>query len=76
MQGPLTLSPSDTAEGRKAFDWGHVRLNVVVPIGVIVALAIVCVAFAVLSSAQRADEVALGNERQLFTRSLAIAERG
>jgi diguanylate cyclase len=67
----LTLSPSVTAEERKALGWSHVRLNVVVPIGVIVALAIVCVVLAVLSSAKRADEVALDNERQLFTRSLA-----
>jgi sensor domain CHASE-containing protein len=65
------LSPSVTAEERKALGWSHVRLNVVVPIGVIVALAIVCVVLAVLSSAKRADEVALDNERQLFTRSLA-----
>ena len=35
------------------------RLSVVVPIGVIVAVAIICVVVAVLSSAQRADEVAL-----------------
>ena len=40
------------------------------PIGVIVAVAIVCVVVAVLSSARRADEVALDHERQLFTRSL------
>ena len=47
------------------------RLSVVVPIGVIVAVAIVCVVVAVLGSAQRADQVALETERQLFTRALA-----
>ncbi|MCC6776206.1 MAG: EAL domain-containing protein [Hyphomicrobiales bacterium] len=46
------------------------RLSVVVPIGVIVAVAIVCVVVAVLSSAKRADEVALDAERQLFTRAI------
>ncbi|HWF94658.1 MAG TPA: EAL domain-containing protein [Xanthobacteraceae bacterium] len=46
------------------------RPSVVVPIGVIVAVAIVCVVVAALSSAQRADGVALDNERQLFTRAL------
>ena len=46
------------------------RPSVVVPIGVIVAVAIVCVVVAALSSAQRADSVALDNERQLFTRAL------
>jgi diguanylate cyclase (GGDEF)-like protein len=43
---------------------------VVVPIGVIVVVAIVCVVVAALTSAQRADTVALDNERQLFTRAL------
>ena len=41
-----------------------------VPIGVIVAVAIVCIVVAVLSSAQRADEVALQHEKQLFSRAL------
>ena len=43
----------------------------VVPIGVIVAVAIVCVVVAVLSSAQRADVVAVDNERQMFSRALS-----
>jgi diguanylate cyclase (GGDEF)-like protein len=47
------------------------RLSAVVSIGVIVALAIVCVVVAVFGSAQRADEVALNTERQLFTRALS-----
>jgi diguanylate cyclase (GGDEF)-like protein len=66
----LPGAPSDIGETRKAVGWSHVRLSVVVPIGVIVAVAIVCVVVAVLSSAQRADEVALDTERQLFTRAL------
>ncbi len=41
-----------------------------VPIGVIVAVAIICIVVAVLSSANRADEVAVANERQLLTRAL------
>jgi diguanylate cyclase (GGDEF)-like protein len=51
-----------------------VRLNLVVPIGLVVAVAIVCVIFAVLSSAQRADEVSLAREQQLIHR--AITARG
>jgi diguanylate cyclase (GGDEF)-like protein len=43
----------------------------VVPIGIIVALAIVCVVIAVFGSAHRADEVAVETERQLFTRALS-----
>jgi diguanylate cyclase (GGDEF)-like protein len=43
----------------------------VVPIGVIVAVAIVCIVVAVLSSAQRADEVAVQHEKNLFSRALS-----
>ena len=66
----LALAASEISERRKEFGWSHVRARVVVPIGVIVALAIVCIVVTVLGSARRADEVALDNERQLFTRSL------
>ena len=64
----MHLALSHTTEGRAAT--GHARRSVVIPIGVIVAVAIVCVVVAVLGSAQRADEVALATERQLFTRAL------
>ena len=40
------------------------------PIGVIVAVAIVCIVVAVLSSAQRADIVAVDHEKQLFSRAI------
>ena len=50
--------------------WDRARLSVVVPIGVIVAVAIVCIVVAVLSSAQRADEVAVTHEQQLLSRAL------
>ena len=61
---------SQPERGAKTVGWNHIRLSVVVPIGVIVVVAIICVVVAVLSSARRADEVALDHERQLFTRSL------
>ncbi len=50
--------------------WDRARLSVVVPIGVIVAIAIVCIVVAVLSSAQRADEVAVEHETQLLSGAL------
>ena len=50
--------------------WDRARLSVVVPIGVIVAVAIVCIVVAVLSSARRADEVAIAHEQQLLSRAL------
>ncbi len=58
------------AEEREYTSWDRARLSVVVPIGVIVAVAIVCIVVAVLSSAQRADDVAVVHERQLFTGAL------
>jgi diguanylate cyclase (GGDEF)-like protein len=58
------------SEERQYTSWDRARLSVVVPIGVIVAVAIVCIVVAVLSSAQRADEVAVGHERQLLAGTL------
>jgi len=56
---------------RQYTSWDRARLSVVVPIGVIVAVAIVCIVVAVLSSAQRADVVAVNHEKQLFSRAIA-----
>ncbi len=46
----------------------------VIPIGIVVLLAIVCVIVAVLTAARRADDVQLQQERLLLTN--AIADRG
>ncbi len=46
------------------------RLGIVVPVGIIVAVAIACVVIAVLGSVRRADQVAIEGERRLFTRAL------
>ncbi len=58
------------SEERPYNSWDRARLSVVVPIGVIVAVAIVCIVVAVWSSAQRADQVAVEHEKQLFSRAL------
>ena len=55
---------------RQASHWDRARFSIVVPIGVIVAVAIVCIVVAVLSSAQRADEVAGEQEERLFASAL------
>ena len=47
------------AEDRPYSHWDRARLSVVVPIGGIVAVAIVCIVVAVLSSARRADDAIL-----------------
>jgi diguanylate cyclase (GGDEF)-like protein len=61
-------------ERRRHVHWNRARLSIVMPIGLAVAVAIVCIVVAVLTSARRADEVALDNDKQLFTN--AIAHRG
>ena len=66
---PIAARSRDT-EDRKYTSWDRARLSVVVPIGVIVAVAIVCIVVAVLSSAKRADEVAIEHETQLFSTAL------
>jgi diguanylate cyclase (GGDEF)-like protein len=65
------LAPSHIGDARRPVGWNYRRTSVVVPIGVIVAVAIVCVVVAVFGSARRADEVAVDTERQLFTRALS-----
>jgi diguanylate cyclase (GGDEF)-like protein len=65
------VARSRTSEQQTSTNWDRARLSVVVPIGVIVAVAIVCIVVAVLSSAQRADEVAVEHEKQLFSGALA-----
>ena len=62
------------AEETKRSRWDPTRLRLVVPIGVIVAVAIICIIVAVLSSARRADEVSLNREQELIHQ--AIANRG
>lgn len=51
--------------------WDRARLSVVVPIGVIVAVAILCVVVAVVSAAQHADEVTIDHEKQLLSSALS-----
>src|SRR5206468_11786239 len=59
---------------RRRTDAEGPRTTGVIPIGVVVALAIICVVGAVLTAAGRADDVELQQERLLLTN--AIADRG
>jgi diguanylate cyclase (GGDEF)-like protein len=59
-----------SAEERQYTSWDRARLSIVVPIGVIVAVAIVCIVVTVLSSAERADEFSVDHERQLLSRAI------
>lgn len=58
-------------ERPKRTDWDRARLGVVIPLCVVVAVAIVCIVVAALTSAQRANEVALDRETQLLVRGIA-----
>jgi diguanylate cyclase (GGDEF)-like protein len=66
---PISAQERIAAESA-ASRWDRVRVNLVVPIGIIVAVAIVCVVLAVLTAAQRADEVAFNREQQLIRQAI------
>jgi diguanylate cyclase (GGDEF)-like protein len=57
-------------ERLKPSHWDRTRLGVLVPLCLVVVVAIVCIVVAALTSAQRADEVALQRERQLLIRAI------
>jgi diguanylate cyclase (GGDEF)-like protein len=59
------------AEMRTRALWDRTRASAVAPVGLIVAVAIVCVVIAVVTSAQRADQVAIQHDEQLFINAIA-----
>ena len=62
------------AQFRRRKDDDRARALGAAPIGIVVIVAIVCVVVAVLTAAERADDVQLQQERKLLTQ--AIADRG
>jgi diguanylate cyclase (GGDEF)-like protein len=64
------VEPSRSREPQIIANWQRARLGVVVPLCVVVMVAIVCIVVAALTSARRANEVAVGQERRLLTRSI------
>jgi len=66
----VTATRSQLANSGMKSNWDRARLGIVIPISVIVVVAIICIVVAVMTSAQRADEVALDNEKRLFTRAI------
>jgi diguanylate cyclase (GGDEF)-like protein len=62
------------AEFRRRKDDDRARALGAAPIGIVVIVAIICVVVAVLSAAERADDVELQQEQKLLTQ--AIADRG
>jgi diguanylate cyclase (GGDEF)-like protein len=51
--------------------WRRARASAVAPIGLVVAIAIISIVVAVLTSAQRADDVAIDHEQRLFANGIA-----
>ena len=70
MESRGLLAAATSGRHEPITSWDRARLSVVVPIGVIVAVAIVCIVVAVLSSAQRADQFAIDHDTQLFSGAL------
>jgi diguanylate cyclase (GGDEF)-like protein len=62
--------PHGTRQRVKPDGWDRTRLGVLVPLCMVVAVAIVCIVVAALTSAQRADDVALQHDRELLTRAI------
>ena len=70
----MPSAQSQIAGERKQSRWDRARHSILLPIGVIVGVAIVCIVVAVLGSAQRADEVSLNRDQDLIR--LAFSVRG
>jgi diguanylate cyclase (GGDEF)-like protein len=69
----LSARPDNAGESKRSrFDFAWLKL--IIPIGTIVVVAVICLVIAILTSARRADEMALKREQQLIQQ--AIVERG
>lgn len=69
----LSAQPDNAGDSKRSrFDFAWLKL--VIPIGAIVVVAVICLVIAILTSARRADEMALKREQQLIQQ--AIVERG
>jgi diguanylate cyclase len=69
----LSAQPDNAGDSKRSrFDFAWLRL--IIPIGTIVVVAVICLIIAILTSARRADEMALKREQQLIQQS--IVERG
>jgi diguanylate cyclase (GGDEF)-like protein len=67
VKAPRFGRPQDNS---KPSGWDRTRLGVVVPLCVVVAVAIVCIVVAALTSAHQANQVAFEREKQLLTRAI------
>jgi diguanylate cyclase (GGDEF)-like protein len=69
----LSAQPDNAGDSKRSrLDLAWLKL--IIPIGTIVVVAVICLVIAILTSARRADEMALKREQQLIQQ--AIVERG
>ena len=69
----LSAQADNAGESKRSrFDFAWLKL--IIPIGTIVVVAVICLVIAILTSARRADEMAVKREQQLIQQ--AIVERG
>jgi diguanylate cyclase len=66
-----TSAPPEFAEGNKPSRWVQARLGLMLPVGLIVAVAVTCLIIAMVTSARRADEVSFDREQQLIQQAIA-----
>lgn len=66
------INPQSDSTGQRTGvpGWDRTRLGILAPLGIVVAIAIICIVVATLLSAHRADDVALDRERQLLARAI------
>jgi diguanylate cyclase len=66
----LPSAQMQTAGETNQSRWDHARVRSLIPIGIMVVIAIICIAVGVLSSAQRANRISADSEEQAILRSL------
>jgi diguanylate cyclase (GGDEF)-like protein len=66
----LPSAQMKTAAETNRSRWDHARVHLLIPIGIMVVIAIICIAVGVLSSAQRANRISADSEEQAILRSL------
>jgi diguanylate cyclase len=66
----LPSAPIQTVGETNGSRWGRARLRLLAPIGVIVFIAMICIAVGVLSSAHRTDEISAGSEEHSILREV------
>jgi diguanylate cyclase (GGDEF)-like protein len=66
----ITSARAQIAEAGNRSAWEQARLRLIVPVGMIVGVAVVCLLIAVLTSARRANEVSLNREQQLIQEAI------